>query len=70
MSKQPPVPPEQRSFRGPRPDLSQGAHDRRDDKTGLQSGQPGDADANLREQGRHGNLRQNVSSVQHRIQDR
>ena len=70
MSKSPPIPPEQRSFRGPRPSLKGDGHDRRDEKTGLQSHEPGDADANLREQGRYGNLRQNVSAVQHRTQDR
>lgn len=70
MSKQPPIPPEQRSFRGSRPDRPNGAHDRRDDKTGLQSSEPGDADANLREQGRQGNTYQNVSAVQHRHQGR
>lgn len=70
MSKAPPIPPEQRSFRGARPDLNQARQDRRDARTGLQSGQPGDADANLREQGRHGNLHQNVSTVHARTQDR
>ncbi|MDB5444368.1 MAG: hypothetical protein JWP73_2744, partial [Phenylobacterium sp.] len=38
--------------------------------TGLQSGQPGDDDVNLKEQGRHGNRRQNVDDVQHKQQDR
>ena len=70
MTKSPPIPPEQRSFRGPRPDISGSTQGRRDEKTGLQSNEPGDGDVNLREQGRHGNLRQNVSSVQHRVQDR
>ena len=45
-------------------------HDRRDERTGLQSGQPGDADANLKSQGRYGNLRQNITTVQHKTQDR
>lgn len=60
MSKTPPIPPEQRQFgstadgKGPPPD-------RRDLKTGLQSGQPGDADANLDQQGRFGNARQNLT---------
>ena len=70
MSKQPPIPPEQRAFRGPRPKLDTPQHDRRDEKTGLQSGQPGDADANLREQGRYGNIRQNTSSAGYRHQGR
>jgi hypothetical protein len=58
MSKSPPIPPEQRSFRGPRPSLKAGAHE------------PGEADAGRREQGRHDAMRQNVSAVQHRTQDR
>lgn len=71
MSKKaPPIPPEQRSFRGARPDIDLAHHDRRDERTGLQSGQPGDADANLRSQGRYGNLSQNVNAVQHKVQDR
>jgi len=70
MSKAPPIPPEQRSFRGARPDVPRAHHDRRDGRTGLQSGQPGDADANLKSQGRYGNLRQNVSTVHARTQDR
>ncbi|MES2032699.1 MAG: hypothetical protein V4466_00860 [Pseudomonadota bacterium] len=70
MSKTPPIPKEQRSFRGERPDVGEAAQDRRDRHTGLQSGQPGDADANLNEQGRYGNLRQNVSTIHARQQDR
>lgn len=70
MSKTPPIPPEQRSFRGERPDISEASGDRRDDRTGLQSGQPGDADANLKEQGRYGNLHQNVSTVHAKQQQR
>ena len=69
MSKKaPPIPPEQRSFRGERPQLTE-HHDRRDLKTGLQSGQPGDADANLKTQGRYGNIRQNLTPQRH-VQDR
>jgi hypothetical protein len=30
--------------------------------TGAQSGQPGDADVNLGEQGRYGNLKQNLTT--------
>ena len=69
-SKAPPIPPEQRSHGGATPDIAGGHSDRRDRITGLQSGQPGDSDANLKEQGRHGNRRQNVDAVQHRQQDR
>ena len=68
MSKLPPIPPEQRTFGKSQ---SQDGHaDRRDLKTGLQSGVPGDADANLREQGRFGNLSQNVKSTHWKTQDR
>ena len=70
MSKAPPIPKEQRSLQGARPDISDAHHDRRDERTGLQSGQPGDADANLKEQGRFGNLHQNVSTVHARTQQR
>jgi hypothetical protein len=68
-SKSPPIPPEQRSFRGARPDISSGKQDRRDARTGLQSGQPGDADANLSQQGRFGNINQNLTP-QRSVQDR
>lgn len=60
MSKAPPIPPEQRAFHGQRPDIA-------DDH---QHAEDGNAGRNLREQGRHGNLRQNVSDVQHKVQDR
>lgn len=70
MSKKaPPIPPEQRAFRGERPDIAGERQDRRDAKTGLQSGQPGDADANLSQQGRHGNMAQNLTP-QRSVQDR
>jgi hypothetical protein len=62
-SKAPPIPQEQR------PGVDDGIG-RRDAKTGLQSNEPGDGDVNLDEQGRHGNRRQNVDDVQHRVQDR
>jgi hypothetical protein len=70
MSKAPPIPKEQRSFRGERPDIAGATQGRRDAETGLQSAQEGDADANLDEQGRFGNRRQNVDAVQHKVQDR
>ena len=61
MSKTPSVPKEQRSFadHGARPidDMA----DRRDLATGAQSGQPGDADVNTGQQGRFGNLKQNMT---------
>lgn len=62
MSKPPFVPKEQRSFadHGARPvdDMA----DRRDLATGAQSGQPGDADVNAAQQGRFGNLKQNLTT--------
>lgn len=70
MSKAPPIPKEQRSFRGERPDIQGGHRDRRDAKTGLQSGEYGDSDANLKNQGRQGNIHQNVDTVHARTQDR
>lgn len=57
MSKAPPIPPEQRAFKGQKPDI--------EGKVGpadLQSGEVGDADVNLDEQGRHGNIRQNTTN--------
>ena len=60
MSKSPPpIPAEQKSFHG------QDSVGRRDAKTGLQSSQPGDADTNLEEQGRQGNIHQNVDKGLH-----
>jgi hypothetical protein len=69
-SKAPPIPPDQRPARGAKPNLDEGPHDRRDLRDGVQSGEPGDADVNLREQGRYGNRSQNVDAVQHKVQDR
>jgi hypothetical protein len=69
-SKAPPIPPAQRTERGEKPHI-EGQHvERRDGTTGLQPGQPGDADVNLKEQGRYGNRRQNVDAVHHKQQDR
>ena len=64
MSKSPPpIPSEQQSFQGA---TSVG---RRDAKTGLQSGE-GDSDVNLKNQGRQGNIHQNVDTVHAKTQDR
>jgi hypothetical protein len=60
MAKAPPIPPDQRSAPGDKSHPEGGHQDRRDAKTNLQSGQPGDRDVNLREQGRYGNIRQNT----------
>jgi hypothetical protein len=71
MSKAPPIPKEQRSF-DQRMDPKSAKGDprgRRDAVTDLQSSQPGDADVNLSEQGRHGNIKQNLTH-QGRQQDR
>ena len=59
-SKAPPIPPEQQSFKGQKPDVDGSDQDRRDETTGLQSSQPGDDDVNLKEQGRQGNINQNT----------
>lgn len=61
MTRRPPVPTEQTSSSG-RDAAGNPEADRRDLATGLQSGQPGDADANLDQQGRFGNLRQNMTT--------
>lgn len=67
MPKAPPVLKEQRRFRGAGPGGLDAAHDRRDDRSGLQ---PGEADADLKEQGRQGDRRQNVSTVHGKPRDR
>jgi hypothetical protein len=69
-SKAPPIPPEQRAGDRSTPNLDDGPHDRRDLHDGVQSNEPGDADVNLKLQGRYGNRVQNVDSVQHKVQDR
>ena len=61
MSKPPPIPPEQRAFKGQKPDLDAGQAEL--------DAQPGNADVNLDEQGSSGNLRQNTSRSGN-IQDR
>ncbi|HEX6860524.1 MAG TPA: hypothetical protein VF138_10055 [Caulobacteraceae bacterium] len=60
MSKAPPIPTEQRAFKGQKPDVKGDTVGRRDAVTGLQSKQPGDDDVNLKEQGRQGNIDQNT----------
>lgn len=58
MSKAPPIPPEQRAFKGQKPDIagSQAGGE------SLQSSEPGSADENLAEQGRQGNIKQNTTN--------
>ena len=70
MSKAPPIPKEQRSFRGQRPDIQDDAQERRDAKTGLQSPDHGDGDVNLNNQGRQGNIHHNVDIIHAKTQDR
>ena len=69
-SKAPPIPPAQRARPGEKPHIEGEPTERRDAGTGVQSGQPGDADVNLGQQGRYGDRRQNVDAVQHKQQDR
>ncbi|HYF22758.1 MAG TPA: hypothetical protein VD929_05100 [Caulobacteraceae bacterium] len=66
----PPVPREQRSFadKAGKANVQGKDRERRDDVHDLQSSQPGD-DVNLSQQGRHGNIHQNLTH-QGRQQDR
>lgn len=59
MSKPPPIPADQRSP-GKTPDIKGDSQGRRDEKTGLQSSQPGDDDVNIEQQGRQGDIHQNT----------
>ena len=71
MSHAPRIPKEQRSFadRGGQSVEQAMSSERRDLATGVQSGEPGDADVNLDTQGRYGNLRQNMTT-HWKVQDR
>ena len=71
MATAPKIPKEQRSFadHGAATVEDAALSDRRDRETGVQSGQPGDADVNLKEQGRFGNLNQNLTAIRN-VQDR
>lgn len=71
MTHAPRIPKEQLSFadKGARTPEEAENSDRRDLKTGAQSGQAGDADVNLDTQGRFGNLKQNLTN-QWKVQDR
>jgi hypothetical protein len=68
-AKPPPIPAEQQRIPGEKPHIDNDRQERRDATTGLQSGQPGDADVNLKEQGRQGGVHQNITH-QGRQQDR
>jgi hypothetical protein len=69
-SKAPPIPPDQRAGSHRPAHVEGGPLDRRDLRDGVQSGAPGDADVNLRSQGRYGNRRQNVDTIHRKVQDR
>ena len=71
MASAPKIPKEQRSFadHGAATVDEAALSDRRDRETGVQSAQPGDADVNLGEQGRYGNLKQNLTN-QWKVQER
>jgi hypothetical protein len=62
MSKQPPIPPDQRVHSGP--------GDQRSAHADLGSDAAHARDPNLREQGRAGNLAQNVAATHWKTQDR
>jgi len=60
----PTIPKEQRSFadRGAQAPDAATPVDRRDRETGVQTPAPGDADVSLKQEGRFGNLTQNMTS--------
>ncbi len=64
MARPPAIPRDQRSVSTDKPALGQDEplSDRRDRRTDVRSAQPGDADVNLDEQGRFGNLKQNLTT--------
>ncbi len=61
MSKAPRIPKEQRAFAGDKADLDSQSVDRRDMRTDVRDGQPGDAGINTKEQGRFGDIKQNTT---------
>ena len=71
MTHAPRIPKEQRSYadKGGLAVEDAADSDRRDLETEVQTGQPGDSDINLDEQGRFGNLKQNLTN-QWKVQDR
>lgn len=71
MTHAPRIPKEQRSYadKGGKSVADAAESDRRDLETEIKTGQPGDADVNLDEQGRFGNLKQNLTN-QWKVQDR
>lgn len=71
MTHAPRIPKEQRSYADKGGQAVEDAvdSDRRDLETEIQTGQPGDSDVNLDEQGRFGNLKQNLTN-QWKVQSR
>lgn len=71
MTHVPKIPKEQRSYadKGANAAADAADSDRRDLETEIQTGQPGDSDVNLDQQGRFGNLKQNLTS-QWKVQNR
>ena len=61
MTTSPKIPQDQQSPGPQAEDADAVLADRRDRETNAQSGQPGDADVNLDQQGRFGNARQNLT---------
>ena len=71
MTHAPRIPKEKRSYAdmGGKAAGDAGDSDRRDRETEIQTGPPGDSDINLDEQGRFGNLKQNLTN-QWKVQER
>lgn len=61
MTQAPKIPAEEQSFPGEQPDVSGDTPDRRDRRTHIHDGQPGDAGVNTDQQGRFGNIKQNTT---------
>lgn len=61
MSKLPKIPKDQASFAGEKSDLQGESADRRDLRTDVRDGQPGDAGVNTDQQGRFGDIKQNTT---------
>lgn len=61
MSKTPKIPKEQSSFAADKAAGSDENVDRRDQRTDIRDGQPGDAGINTAEQGRFGDIKQNTT---------
>ena len=71
MTHAPRIPKEQRSYadKGGKAAEDAADSDRRDLETEIQTGQPGESDVSLDEQGRFGNLKQNLTN-QWKVQSR